>query len=282
MKGGAEMSEDDLRSRPEAMDELSLMADGDLSEDSKDRNLVTALARGIEILRCFSPDQSRLGNQELAAKTGLPKATVSRLTYTLSRLGCLRKSALSGKYHLDVGLLAFGYQTLLDFSAREIARPYMVELAEYARATVAVAARDRLQMIYLDLVDGTNTFNLRRQIGSGLPLHLSAMGRAYLAVSPPSEREILLRMIEQRQGENWARVRQGLDQAFADYAEHGYCIGDWTREISSVAASLVHPEHGILTFSCSAPSFRISREQLAVDVGPRLKHMVSQIKTVAR
>jgi DNA-binding IclR family transcriptional regulator len=276
------MTATDLQSREEALDVLSLMADGDVVEDSKDRNLVTALVRGIELLRCFSPDQSRLGNQELAAKTGLPKATVSRLTYTLSKLGCLRKSAVSGKYHLDVGMLAFGYQTLLDFSAREIARPYMIELAEYAQATVAVAARDRLQMIYLDLVDGTKNFNLRRQIGSGLPLHLSAMGRACLAASPPSERELLLRLIEQRHKEDWPAVRDGLDRAFADYAEHGYCVGDWTREISAVAVPLVHPEHGILTFSCSAPSFKMSREHLAADVGPRLKHMVSQIETVAR
>lgn len=263
-------------------DDVVTMADGDLLDGNKDRNLVTALARGIDILRCFTPEQSRLGNQDLAAKTGLPKATVSRLTYTLSKLGCLRKSAVSGKYHLDVGVLAFGYQTLLDLSARELARPYMTELAEYSQATVGMAARDRLQMIYLDVVDGTSNFNLRRQIGSGLSLHLSAMGRACLAASPAEEREILLRMIERRHPDDWENIRQGLDQAFQDYAEVGYCVGDWTREVSAVAVPLIHPEHGILTFSCSAPSFRLSREQLAQDIGPRLKHMVSQIRAVAR
>jgi DNA-binding IclR family transcriptional regulator len=265
--------------RPEP---LRAEAEDEPLDQVKDRNLVTALVRGIELLRCFTHDQSRLGNQELAAKTGLPKATVSRLTYTLSKLGLLRKSMVSGKYQLDVGVLAFGYQTLLDLSSRELARPFMVELAEYAQAMVAMAARDRLQMIYLDVVDGTSNFNLRRQIGAGLPLHLSAMGRACLAASPAAEREILLRMIERQEGAAWPEIRQGLDRAFRHYAEHGYCIGEMTREVSAVAVPLIHPEHGILTFGCSTPSFKVSRDQFAADIGPRLKHMVAQIRAVAR
>ncbi len=55
-------------------------------EEEKDRQFVTALARGLELLRCFSPRESVLSNQELARKANLPRPTVSRLTYTLTRL----------------------------------------------------------------------------------------------------------------------------------------------------------------------------------------------------
>src|SRR6516165_2654986 len=55
----------------------------------KDRNFVIALARGFEVLRAFKPTDGMLGNQEIAARTKLPKPTVSRLTYTLTRLGYL-------------------------------------------------------------------------------------------------------------------------------------------------------------------------------------------------
>ena len=49
----------------------------------KDRQFVTALARGLEILRCFQAGDPALGNQDIAERTGLPKPTVSRLTHTL-------------------------------------------------------------------------------------------------------------------------------------------------------------------------------------------------------
>ena len=54
-----------------------------------DRKFITALARGLEVLRAFTPTEGLLGNGEIAERTGLPKPTVSRLTYTLTKLGYL-------------------------------------------------------------------------------------------------------------------------------------------------------------------------------------------------
>ena len=52
----------------------------------EDRHFVEALARGLEILACFRQKDGLLGNQELARRCGLAKSTVSRLTYTLTKL----------------------------------------------------------------------------------------------------------------------------------------------------------------------------------------------------
>jgi DNA-binding IclR family transcriptional regulator len=54
-----------------------------------DRSFVVALSRGLDVLRAFHPSDGLLGNQEIAARTNLPKPTVSRLTYTLTKLGYL-------------------------------------------------------------------------------------------------------------------------------------------------------------------------------------------------
>ncbi|HYM36238.1 MAG TPA: helix-turn-helix domain-containing protein, partial [Steroidobacteraceae bacterium] len=50
--------------------------------ETGDRQFVAALARGLAILRCFRLGDRYLGNQEIAKRAGLPKPTVSRLTYT--------------------------------------------------------------------------------------------------------------------------------------------------------------------------------------------------------
>ena len=65
-----------------------------------DRKFVTALSRGLEVLRCFGPRDRWLANQEIARRTGLAKPTVSRLAYTLTRLGHLRYSEATNKYAL--------------------------------------------------------------------------------------------------------------------------------------------------------------------------------------
>src|SRR5688500_13806489 len=74
-----------------------------------DRKFVVALARGLEVLRVFTPSDGLLGNQEISARTGLPKATVTRLTYTLTLLGYLSHIERLGKYQLAPAALALGY-----------------------------------------------------------------------------------------------------------------------------------------------------------------------------
>jgi DNA-binding IclR family transcriptional regulator len=255
-----------------------------MDDEDKDRNFITALARGIEVLRCFGPGSNVLGNQELAARTGLPKPTISRLTYTLSKLGCLKAVPHSSKYQLDVGVLALGYGLLSNLSIRAVAHPLMEGLANYAGAAVAMAARDRMQMVYLDVVQGEANLTMRRQIGTYLPLHLSSVGRACLAAMPDSERDFILDHIRERNTSDWLGIRRGLEQSFKDYADYGYClsIGDWTKDVNSVAVPLVHSEYGILAFNCGGPSFILPREKLEEDIGPRLKHMVNNIESVTR
>ena len=41
-----------------------------------DRSFVVALSRGLDVLRAFQPNDGLLGNQEIAARTKLPKPTV--------------------------------------------------------------------------------------------------------------------------------------------------------------------------------------------------------------
>ncbi|MDG3815448.1 IclR family transcriptional regulator [Pseudomonas aeruginosa] len=253
-------------------------------EELKDRQFVTALARGLELLRCFTPRESLLGNQELATKTGLPKPTVSRLTHTLTRLGYLRHLPHSGKYQLEVGVMSFGYAMLSNLSIRALARPLMEEMAGYAKAAVAMAARDRLSMVYLDVVHGEANLTMRRQVGSHLSLHRSAIGRACLAAMPEDEREFILGHIRKRHPEDWPEVRKGLERTFRDYADYGFCLslGEWQRDVNAVGVALHHESHGLLAFNCGGPSFHLKREKLEDDIGPRLLHMVHNIEAATR
>src|SRR5215813_11527917 len=82
---------------------------GGESAAAGDRKFVTALARGLEILRAFTPSEGLLGNGELVERTGLPKPTVSRLTYTLTKLGYLVHVERLAKYQLAPAALSLGY-----------------------------------------------------------------------------------------------------------------------------------------------------------------------------
>ncbi len=72
--------------------------DGKPVQPGKDRKFVEALSRGLDVLRAFSQGSVILGNQDIARITGLPKPTVSRMTYTLTKLGYLSYNQQLEKY----------------------------------------------------------------------------------------------------------------------------------------------------------------------------------------
>ena len=248
--------------------------------DQSDRQFITALARGLELLRCFTPQRPFLGNQELSQLTGLPKGTITRLTYTLVKLGYLKQSPNSSKYQLSVGVLGFGYTMMANISINNLVTPFMEELADYANSAVAMATRDRLTMVYLNVVQGSSTTTMRRNVGSYLPIHLSSMGRACLASMPQAEQEFILDAIRTKHKDDWLKIRRGLDKAFKDYDDYGYCfsISEWQKDVNAVATALMHPTEGLLTFNCGAPSFVLSRDKLEEDIAPRLLHMKNSIE----
>ncbi len=240
----------------------------------KDRRFVTALARGLDILRAFTPRHAVLGNNEISQRARLPKPTVTRLTYTLTQLGYLGYSPESGKYFLSAGVLALGYSFLASQDIRAIARPLMQEFAEYARATVCLAARDNPYMVFLEVCQGNPTFRMRLEVGARVPYGMTALGRAYHCGLPEEERAAMLeehRKIGRK--EDWEGFRASFEKAVRDYQKHGFCIslGEWNKDVYSVAVPLVSRDQSkILALTCAGPPFEMARNRIFEEIGPRL------------
>ena len=246
-----------------------------------DRKFVTALARGLDVLRAFTPTDGLLGNGEIAERTGLPKPTVTRLTYTLTKLGYLAYIDRLEKYQLAPSALAIGFATLANMRIRQVARPYMQELADYADASVSLGSRDRLNLIYVEHCRAQSAVMLRLDIGSRIPVATTAMGRALIAALPEHEREWLLSRIKKQEGKRWPKIRAGITRAIKDLATRGFTIsiGEWQRDVSGVGVPLI-PSDGsnIFVFNCGAPAFLLSRDKLEKDLGPRLLNMVRNVQ----
>ncbi len=114
----------------------------DKAEPTHDRQFVSALARGLKVMSVFGAEDQVLSNNEISHRTGLPKPTISRLTYTLCKLGYLSQDS-AGRYRLDPHVLTLGFPVLARLSVREIARPMMQALAEQYGVTVSLVLPGR-------------------------------------------------------------------------------------------------------------------------------------------
>ena len=249
--------------------------------EKEDRHFVTALARGLDVLHCFKSGEERLGNQELSERCKLPKSTVTRLTYTLTKLGYLHHVEESGRYRLGMATLTLGGTTLARLDVKEVSRPLMQELANETGSVIALGIRDEMSMLYIENCRGHSIVTLRLDIGSRIPLATTAMGRAYLAGVTQSTRQGLEERIQALDPVSWSRVERGIRQAAADLAEHGCCcsFGEWQKEIHGIAVPL-SLGHGlpVMVISAAGPAQTLSTETFMKNIRPALLATVKDIE----
>lgn len=249
----------------------------------QDRQFVTALARGLDVLRAFRPGSGPLGNREIAEFTGLPKPTVSRLAHTLSELGYLNHLPRLGKYELGASVLALGYAFLSNLQARHLAQAQMQELAYEADASVALASRDRLSMLYIHNAVGRSTMALRIDVGTRVSIAHTSLGRAFLAAVSEDERRYLMERIAERYPDEWPELEASINDAIAQIAKRGFCLvdGEWRQHVRAVAGPIIFPRNaGVMVLNCAGPSSKLSLEELENLHGPRIVHIARSVESM--
>jgi len=248
---------------------------------AKDRHFVTALARGLEVLACFHAGDTLLSNGEIAARARLPKSTVSRLTYTLTRLGYLFWSEDRGKYRLGASALAVGTAVLSRMNIRQLARPMMQELADFSQGVVALGARVQLGIIYVETCRSQAALTLSLDVGSRVPIATTAIGRAYLAVAPNEERRALLAELRAAEGPSWPKTRAAIEGALAEYRRIGCTssFGEWQSDVNGIAVG-VRTGQGQppMAINCGGAAFNLTPTFLIDQVRPRLLALVRNLE----
>ena len=247
------------------------MEDKDMEHD-KDRLFVTALARGLAVLAAFRPGEAALSNQTLAQRTGLPKSTVSRLTYTLLQLGYLQQDGDSGFYRLGLAVLALGSAVLSGYDIRTRAAPLMRALANEQGVSVSLALRDGTDMVYLETCRSQARVSVQLTVGSRVPLATTAIGRACYAGLSDAERAQADHELAERYKEAWPELARSLASARGQYLAKGFCesFGDFEAEVMAVAVPLpaLAGQGSGLSVNASGPSFSWDAEKMRMEVAP--------------
>lgn len=252
-----------------------------IDAENKDRQFVMALARGLEILRVFEPSAGPLGNKELSARTGIPKPTVSRMTYTLSRLGYLEYIKRLEKYQLGTAVLSVGYSYLQNLDIKELAHPIMLGLAEEFDVSLALGARDRLSMTYLDVAQGPGLATRRLDIGARIRIAESAMGMAFIAALPSTEKASITAALSEQEEKDPKALEERLARTESEVNTLGFCVvtGHVDKNVIAAATPFFSPDGTTtLAFNISATRFQYDTRFFYQTLGPRLQEMASEIQ----
>jgi DNA-binding IclR family transcriptional regulator len=144
-------------------------------------------SRLLSLLAAYDSDHRDLSLTELAQRSDLPLATAYRLIGELVAWGALVRrptgTYVVGRRLWDLGLLAPDQSGL-----RQLASPFLHDLYGATLATVHLAVRDGIEVLYLDRLAGHVSVPVVSQIGTRLPMHATAVGKVLLAAAPDDVR----------------------------------------------------------------------------------------------
>ena len=241
----------------------------------------SALGRGLLILRAFEIGDPPLGNATLAERTGLAKATVSRLTQNLLELGYLQYRAEIGKYELAPSVLGLCHSYLGNMPVPAVARPAMLEFAREHQVNCGLAIQDGLRMVYVESALG-EPMSGRQRVGLSVPIHLSSIGLGCLGGMPTEAREQVARQLMQvASAEEWTTIKAKIDDATAQVHTRGFYLGVGTLSPNTnmVGVPFVYePSGAMMAFNCGGSSPVQTVEKLT-KLGPRLIDLAVRVRS---
>ncbi|WP_176081889.1 IclR family transcriptional regulator [Paraburkholderia tropica] len=241
---------------------------------------VTALARGLAVLRAIAAADTALGNRELTELTGIPKATLSRLTGTLVSTGFLARLPDSERFVLTSSVLELSNGFLRNSDLRARARPFLTRLAERTALSVHLAVRDRLDMVVIDAIRPRSAVLVSRlEVGARIDMSRTAVGRAYLVSLEAAECAELTSALQAAAGNDWGFVSSRLDAALAETAEQGYgmAIGEWYEGLNAIAGTFFGPGGELYAINCGGAAQQCPRDWLVAHAVPLLRECIERI-----
>ena len=192
---------------------------------ASDRQFVTALARGLDILRCFDRPGAELSVSELVRRVVLNQPTTWRLCHTLLACGYLVRSQSGSTLRVGAPALTLGYAAIRGMSFPALALPYMRQLCDRTKATITLSLLQGTEMVSVEACPGD--FVMPNQpVGWRSLVTTVPSGLAVLAALPDAARQLVLDQIASADKKAWPRRAQRVDRARADYQRDGFVIVD--------------------------------------------------------
>lgn len=208
------------------------MLEGEKPSDS----YVQSLARGLAVIRSFSAARPAQTLSQIAQATGLTRAGARRIVLTLEKLGYI--SSDERVFRLTPRILQLGFSYLGSMPYWEIAQPILTALGAKINQNCSIAVRDGHEVTHVIRVPARRIMTTNMSVGSRLPAHCTATGRALMmdldeselaalfADNPPvqytpfTKTDVgeLIRLIAACRAQGWALVSKELDNGLISIA----------------------------------------------------------------
>lgn len=247
-----------------------------------DPNFMTSLARGLAVIRGFSQDQRRLSIAQLSQRTGIPRAAVRRVLYTLARLGYVGSDD-ARHYALQPGLLGLGHAYLSSTPLVTVVQPHLDRVSEAVDESCSLAILDGDDIRYLARSLTSRIISITLNVGSRLPAYCTSIGQVLLAeLDAPALAAYLARVRLSRFTDRTPKNSRALAALIETVRERGYALAVDLMEVGVMSVAVPVRDvtgRAVAGINVIAQSARASPQALVSRSLPHLKAAAASLAT---
>jgi DNA-binding IclR family transcriptional regulator len=242
----------------------------------------TVVGKALGLLDALGSGRPAEPLSVLAARTGLPKSTASRILRLMEAQGYVaRKDSL---YCLGPRLRELGTQAVVSTHdrLRTASLGVLERLYDVTRTTVHLAVLTGHEVLYLEKITAPGGGRIPSQVGRTVPATCTALGKAQLAHADRGLVETVLRGPFTRFTSNSVRNRHELRGELGAIRATGIAIdrGELRPELSCVAAPVLVRGHLVAALSASSvhgPAYTAQRMTAIREAASRLGRHLDQL-----
>jgi IclR family transcriptional regulator, pca regulon regulatory protein len=244
----------------------------------------SSLCAGLAMLTCFTAERPVRGIADMADELDLGRSTTHRYATTLVTLGYLEQGP-SRKYRLSSRVSDFGLSLLDSMEVRRVAREHLREFRARTGRTASLGVLGGIEVAYIDRWQGSRQGQYAVDVGIGLgtrlPVHCTAAGKALLARLPEAgQRDLIAKLRLTRRAPKTITTKTALRTELERVATEGVAIED--EELLSgrrAIAAVVVDEEGepLAAVELAVPVASYSREELRSKLGPKVTATAERI-----
>lgn len=212
------------------------------AQPASSKGTIGSLAKGLRILEYVTSSPSKIRLRSVAAHFGMDRSAAFRFLATLEQFYYVTKDAETKAYSPGPGLARLWRQARPRRELIEIAKPFLNRLSEVTGQTGYLAMLESNRALLLEVSPGHNVVSVRHFVGQLEPLYCTSVGKAILAMLPPSEQEEILRKLTLKK--NTPRTissKAVLKRQLLDIRATGIAFDEceWRDEICCIGAPIL-------------------------------------------
>lgn len=246
------------------------------------RDIMGGLAKGLAVIETFSADDPRQTISQVAAESGLDRATARRCLLTLAHQGY---ADYDGKFFtLTPRILRLGTACLATMPLPQIVQPWLDRLSDELGESTSVSILDGDEIVYIARAAQRKVMSISLTPGSRLPAYCTSMGRILLAALPENEaRAILARKPLVARTIHTITTHDMLLSKLKDVRAQGYAVINQEVEIglNSIAVPLYNAHNkAVAALNLGLASHDAQVDQLADLYLEKLQNIQNELRKV--